>query len=147
MQMTYVGMMENMTTTEVDSIIGNNISYDDDPNPNEQHTKMCTMPRDTTNASFEHVCTLHDKDCDNQGTSILDASASDLQKSLDNEMSNDEDKLLHEDQEAVDRRQELTGDDMPSVVQIDNIENKIYQCAPGQTTHTNTYYMMTILRS
>ena len=135
------GYDRNMTTTEVESIIGNNISYDDDPNPKEQHTNMCTMPKDTTNASFEHVCTLHDKDCDNQETSILDVSATDLQESLHNEMSNDEDKLLHEDQAAVDRRQELTGDDMPSVVQIDNIENKIYQCAPGQN-NTPQYLLL-----
>ena len=56
-------------------------------------------------------------------------------------MSNDEDKLLHEDHATVDRRQELTGDDMPSVVQIYNIENKIYQCAPGQN-NTPQYLLL-----
>ena len=67
-----------MTMTEVDSINGHNIPYDDDRNPREQNTKMCTMPNDTTNALFEHVCTLHDKDCDNQKNSILDVSAIDV---------------------------------------------------------------------
>ena len=102
---------------------------------------MYTMPKDTTNALFEHVCTVHDKDCDNQETSISDVSAIDVQKSLHNEMSNDEDKLLHEDQAALDRRQKLTGDDMQSVVQIDNIENIIYQCAPGQN-NTPQYLLL-----
>ena len=126
------GYHENMTMTDVDSINGHDIPYDDDPNTRETHTKMYTVPKHTTNASCEQVCTLHDKDCNNQETSILDVSPIDVDKSLHNEMSNDEDKLLDEDQAAVDRRQELTGDDMSSVVQIENIENKIYQCAPGQ---------------
>ena len=46
-----------------------------------------------------------------------------------------------EDKAAVDRRQEITGDDMPSVVQIDNIENHIYQCAPGQN-NTPQYLLL-----
>ena len=28
--------------------------------------------------------------------------------------------------------QELTGDPLPSVVQFENLENQIYQCAPGE---------------
>ena len=60
---------------------------------------------------------------------------------LPSEMTSDEDKILDEDQAAVDRQQELTGDDMPSVVQIDNIENHIYQCAPGQN-NTPQYLLL-----
>ena len=56
-------------------------------------------------------------------------------------MISDEDKLLCEDQAAVDRRQEITGDDLPSAVQIDNIENHIYQCAPGQN-NTPQYLLL-----
>ena len=56
-------------------------------------------------------------------------------------MISDEDKLLCEYQAAVDRRQEIKGDDMPSVVQIDNIENHIYQCAPGQN-NTPQYLLL-----
>ena len=44
----------------------------------------------------------------------------------------DDDSELEEDQAAIDHRQQLTGDALPSVVQIDNLENQIYQCAPGQ---------------
>ena len=44
----------------------------------------------------------------------------------------DSDTELAEDQAALDRKQELTGDAMPSVIQMDNMENCIYQCAPGE---------------
>ena len=42
------------------------------------------------------------------------------------------DAELEEDQAALDHRQELTGDALPSMVQIDSLENRIYQCAPGE---------------
>ena len=46
--------------------------------------------------------------------------------------SDDEDTELVEDQAAVNHRQQLTGDPLPSVVQFENLENQIYQCAPGE---------------
>ena len=46
--------------------------------------------------------------------------------------SDDEDTELAEEQVAVNVRQELTGDLLPSVVQFENLENQIYQCAPGE---------------
>ena len=46
--------------------------------------------------------------------------------------SDDEDTELVEDQAAVNCRQHLTGDPLPSVVQFENLENQIYQCAPGE---------------
>ena len=46
--------------------------------------------------------------------------------------SDDEDTELVEDQTAVNHRQELTGDPLPSVVQFENLEKQIYQCAPGE---------------
>ena len=46
--------------------------------------------------------------------------------------SDDEDTELVEDQAAVNCRQQLTGDPLPSVVQFENLENQIYQCAPGE---------------
>ena len=44
----------------------------------------------------------------------------------------DEDTELAEEQIAINHRQELTGDPLPSVVQFENLENQIYQCAPGE---------------
>ena len=44
----------------------------------------------------------------------------------------DKDTELAEEQIAVNHRQELTGDPLPSVVQFENLENQIYQCAPGE---------------
>ena len=46
--------------------------------------------------------------------------------------SDDEDTELLEEQAAVNHRQELTGDPLPSLVQFENFENQIYQCAPGE---------------
>ena len=44
----------------------------------------------------------------------------------------DEDIELAEEQIAVNHRQKLTGDPLHSVVQFENLENQIYQCAPGE---------------
>ena len=45
----------------------------------------------------------------------------------------DKDTELAEEQVAVNHRQELTGDHVPSVVQFENLENQLYQCAPGES--------------
>ena len=45
---------------------------------------------------------------------------------------NDEDTEEAEEQITINYRQELTGDPLPSVVQFENLENQIYQCAPGE---------------
>ena len=52
----------------------------------------------------------------------------------------DEDTELAEEQIAINHRQELTGDPLPSVVQFENLENQIYQCAPGEVTFPNIFY-------
>ena len=44
----------------------------------------------------------------------------------------DEDTELAEEQIAIDYRQELTGDPLRSVVQFENLEKQIYQCAPWE---------------
>ena len=49
-----------------------------------------------------------------------------------NTESDDEGMEIVEDQAAINRRQELTGDPLPSVLQIENLENQIYQCTPGE---------------
>ena len=46
--------------------------------------------------------------------------------------SDNEDKDLAEDQAALDQRQELTGDALPTVIQLDNLENHVFRCAPGE---------------
>ena len=45
---------------------------------------------------------------------------------------NDEDTKEAEEQIAINHRQELTGDPLPTAVQYENLENQIYQCAPGE---------------
>ena len=44
----------------------------------------------------------------------------------------DEDTELAEEQIAINHRQELTGDPLPSVVKFENLETQIYQCVPGE---------------
>ena len=44
----------------------------------------------------------------------------------------DEDTEKAEEQIAINQRQELTGDPLLSVVQFENLENQIYQCAPWE---------------
>ena len=44
----------------------------------------------------------------------------------------DEDTELAEEQIAINHRQELPGDLLPSVVKFENLENQIYQCAHGE---------------
>ena len=45
---------------------------------------------------------------------------------------NDEDTQEAEEQIAINHKQELTGDPLPTVVQYENLEYQIYQCAPGE---------------
>ena len=45
---------------------------------------------------------------------------------------NDEDTEEAEEQIAINHRQELTGDPLPTFVQFENLKNQIYQCASGE---------------
>ena len=54
---------------------------------------------------------------------------------------NDEDTEEAEEQIAINCRQELTGDPLPTVVQYENLENQIYQCAPGEN-NTPKYILL-----
>ena len=59
----------------------------------------------------------------------------------DTEPNSDDERELTEDQAAINKRQDTTGDDLPSVVQIDNLEKEIYQCAPGEN-NTPKYMLL-----
>ena len=52
-------------------------------------------------------------------------------ETIDTESDNEDTELVVE-QAAVNCRQELTGDPLPSVVQFENLENQIYQCSPRE---------------
>ena len=56
--------------------------------------------------------------------SINKIDTSDTETAIDTEVV--------EEQIAVNKRQELTGDPLPSVLELKNLENQIYQCAPGE---------------
>ena len=67
---------------------------------------------------------------DNQQLFIRQIESTNVE-TIDTE-SDDEDTELAEEQAAVNCRQELTGDPLPSVVWFENLENEIYQCSPGE---------------
>ena len=69
-----------------------------------------------------------------------DKSALNINES-DTEPNSDDERELTEDQAAINKRQDTTGDDLPSVVQIDNLEKEIYQCAPGEN-NTPKYMLL-----
>ena len=54
------------------------------------------------------------------------------QNNIADESCSANDNELLEDQAALDRRQNMIGDPLPSVVKFDNIENCIFNCAPGE---------------
>ena len=69
---------------------------------------------------------------------------------IDNEENNDIDESLideelAQDQAAIDRKQHMIGDALPSVVEIDNMENTVFQCAPGEN-NIPKYVLMKILK-
>ena len=65
---------------------------------------------------------------DNTQVPYTTQTASTNVENIDTE--NDEDTEQAEEQIAINHRQELTGDPLPTVVQFENLENQIYQYAP-----------------
>ena len=57
-----------------------------------------------------------------------------------NDSETDKDTEVAEEQIAINKRQELTGDPLPSVLQFENLENQIYQCAPGENNIPQIYF-------
>ena len=97
---------------------------------NENHI---TVTKDTVlHQSLQNENTSNDKlnKADNQQLFTRQIESTNIE-TIDTE-SDDEDTELAEEQVAVNHRQELTGDPLPSVVQFENLENQIYQCAPGE---------------
>ena len=95
----------------------NNETIEDYPHSSDKEYGTRDLSKLHTHESHEPVAeNLHS----NQNADDLDMQ------------SLDSDPELAEDQAALDRKQELTGDAMPSVIQMDNMENCIYQCAPAE---------------
>ena len=83
----------------------------------------------------------HNPDLDNEENTHEQQSIDDILNIEDNKAvvientkndNEESDNELQEEQAALDCKQELTGDALPSVVQIENLENQVYQCAPGE---------------
>ena len=76
------------------------------------------------------------ENCNNDNTSI-ESDANMMQdeihqKNIAEESCSTNDNELLEEKAALDRRQNMIGDPLPSVVEFDNIENCIFNCAPGE---------------
>ena len=91
----------------------------------------------TMNEDIVHKLSLNMRDIsketqntDNTQAPYTTQIASTNEENIDTE--NDEDTEQAEEQITINHRQELTGDPLPSVVQFKNMENQIYQCAPGK---------------
>ena len=67
---------------------------------------------------------------DNQQLFTRQTESTDIE-TIDTE-SDDKYTKLVEEQIAVNCRQELTGDPVPSVAEFETLEKQIYQCAPGE---------------
>ena len=83
----------------------------------------------------------HDPDLDNEEQTHEQQSRDDILNIEGNKAivikntRNDNEEIeneLHEDQAALDCKQELTCGALPSVVEIENLENREYQCVPGE---------------
>ena len=72
------------------------------------------------------------KDDKNDSMNLLAAAEVSEQVMRTQDKCSDNDSEPDEDQAALDHRQQLTGDALPTVVQINNLENQMYQCAPGK---------------
>ena len=79
------------------------------------------------NEAMQQFCNFHTNDVTTHPESQCNNNEDNYHEDtteLDNE--------LLEDQAAINWRQELTGDPLPYVIQMDNMENNIYQCAPDE---------------
>ena len=82
--------------------------------------------------SDNHI-TVHDNAVLNQSLKNGNISKETPNKGVDSiDTETDEDSKLAEEQIAINHRQELTGDPLPSIVQFENLENQIYQSASGE---------------
>ena len=84
---------------------------------------------------------IHDPDLDNEENTHEQQSTDDILNIKGNKAvvientKNDKEESeneLQEEQATLDCKQELTGDALPSVIQIENLEIQVYQCAPSE---------------
>ena len=100
--------------------------------------QICIDEHNQKQKDLENTCTQNNSknkriSNTNQETEHEDETPNEI----DNHQNNDSydisiDQKLAEDQAAIDQKQNMIGDALPSVVEIDNMENTIFQCAPGE---------------
>ena len=127
---------QNLMNTGTMNIAAKELSVQIDENDN------CTTVTEDAflHQSLQNENTSKDKlnKEDNQQLFIRQIESTNVE-TIDTE-SDDEDTELAKEQVAVNCRQELTGDPLPSVVQFENVENQICQCAPREITFPDIFY-------
>ena len=122
-----IDINENWCSLVSDDGLSQILIQEGDPDANcvkghdtQEQSNSQSMDSENTsqNELMQQFCKFHTNDLTTHPESPEDTTESDLE--------------LAEDQAAINRRQELTGDALPTVIQIDNMENNIYQCAPGE---------------
>ena len=119
---------ENITLNEYwhSDIAAGELSLQLDESDNKQSQNMTDISKVT-------------QDTDNTQAPYTTETTSTNVENIDTQ--NDEDTEEAEEQIAINHRQELTGDPLPTVVQYENLENQIYQCAPGENNIHQIYFI------
>ena len=100
--------------------------------------QICIDEHNQKQKDLENTCTQNNsKNKSISNTNQETEHQDETPNEIDNHQNNDSydisiDQELAEDQAAIDRKQNMIGDALPSVVEIDNMENTIFQCAPGE---------------
>ena len=138
----YIEINENWHTMISDDGLSHILIHDDDTNAianSDNSSRTMQQKNNESKEDYPHTCDkepqthdlyrFHTHESHKSKEKILHSNqnADDLDTH-----SSGSDPELAEDQAALDQKQELTGDVMPSVIQMDNMENCIYQCAPGK---------------
>ena len=100
--------------TDANFVKGHNIQEESTPS---RMANANTSPKEV----MQQLCKFNTND-------VTTHAASQCNNKEDNHHDNtaELDTELDEDQAAINRRQELTGDPLPTVIQMDNMENNIY---------------------
>ena len=106
-------------------ISGGTVDLSEESSKSSEHLKENTLCREDV------ICDI----CEDDSVKIVQENVTLHQNSTnttDNSNVTMDDSELLEDQIALEQKENLTGHLLPSMLQFENIENAIFQCAPGQ---------------
>ena len=98
----------------------------------DESVNCITINEDTAHEQSQNMTDISKVTQNTENTQVLyttDITSTNVEN-IDTQ--NAEDTEQAEEQITINHRQELTGDPLPTVVQFENLEKQIYQCAPGE---------------